>query len=364
MGRLSNAQLDQLSIWGSKKSGGKVPPSLIRAVIMSESGGNPNARSPAGAQGLMQLMPSHGVRNPYDPRSNVLAGVNYLASMLQKFGGSKALALSAYNSGPGGSESSGRIESFPETQKYVHQVLQSEEGYMNLEKQLNMPVGSPVDLGAPLSSTSVGQAFGDGGKALTPMQQAIQESGPSKTTQNILQKLGGTAGLAAREAAKPIPMRGQAADASLTGAEDGVVDGLSPLPGPGIMGDVSEWVTESAGADRPGVHTNPAVLNLVGRIAQRYGSPLTIGTGTNHSKMTVNGNVSDHWDGYAADIPATGQKLRQMGYAALVTAGMSPKAARAAARKGGLFNVGGYQIIFATHIGGDHTNHMHVGIQH
>jgi hypothetical protein len=88
-----------------------------------------------------------------------------------------------------------------------------------------------------------------------------------------------------------------------------------------------------------------------------------IGTGSNHSHLTVNGRVSDHWSGHAADIPAAGKSLRNLGYLALIKAGM-PKAQAAKARQtGGLFNVGRYQIIFATDEGGNHYNHLHVGIR-
>jgi hypothetical protein len=94
-------------------------------------------------------------------------------------------------------------------------------------------------------------------------------------------------------------------------------------------------------------------------VAGIYGQPLTVGTGTNHSQMTVNGNVSQHWSGHAVDIPATGSTLIRMGQDALIAAGMNPRQARK--QRGGLYNVGGRQIIFNTHIGGDHTNHLHLG---
>jgi hypothetical protein len=78
--------------------------------------------------------------------------------------------------------------------------------------------------------------------------------------------------------------------------------------------------------------------------------------------MTVNGNESQHWTGHAADIPSRGAALRRLGYLALIRAGM-PRAQAAKARKtGGLFNVGRYQIIFATDEGGNHYDHLHVGV--
>jgi hypothetical protein len=119
------------------------------------------------------------------------------------------------------------------------------------------------------------------------------------------------------------------------------------------------------GANRPGVGLTPGVLKVVRAVAAQAGHPLTIGTGTNHSRMTVDGNVSDHWSGNATDIPSSGDNLTKLGQQALIAAGMDPAEARK--QKGGLFNVpyGKHrriQIIFNTNQGGDHYNHLHVGV--
>ena len=102
-------------------------PNLLRAVVDAESGFNPNETSKTGAMGLMQLMPdtarSVGVANVLNPYQNLTGGAKYLNQMIKRYDGNVALALAAYNAGPGKVDKARGIPNIPETQKYVNRIM-------------------------------------------------------------------------------------------------------------------------------------------------------------------------------------------------------------------------------------------------
>ena len=104
----------------------QVDPRLVAAVAQTESGGNQEAVSPAGAVGVMQLMPETAAGlgvNPYDKRQNIEGGAKYLRQMMDTFGGDVQKAVAAYNAGPQAVKEYNGIPPYRETQDYVNKVL-------------------------------------------------------------------------------------------------------------------------------------------------------------------------------------------------------------------------------------------------
>jgi hypothetical protein len=113
-----------------------VDPALVRAIMHAESAFEPNALSPKGAQGLMQLMPAtaddYGVTDAFDPVQNIDAGVEHLAMLLDIYDGDVTLAAAAYNAGQGAVARYGRqVPPFAETQVYVQRVSTLYQRYRN-----------------------------------------------------------------------------------------------------------------------------------------------------------------------------------------------------------------------------------------
>jgi soluble lytic murein transglycosylase-like protein len=107
----------------------KVDAALLHAVVTVESAYNPQALSPKGATGLMQLMPDtakrYGVSDMLDPQENLRGGARYLRDLLALFNNNLRLVIAAYNAGEGAVIRAGRtIPPYPETRAYVQRVLQ------------------------------------------------------------------------------------------------------------------------------------------------------------------------------------------------------------------------------------------------
>jgi soluble lytic murein transglycosylase-like protein len=107
-------------------------PALVMAVVGVESGFEPQAVSPKGAQGLMQLMPGTasemGVLDPYDPAANLDGGSRYLSSLVARYEGDLTKALAAYNAGTGAVARHRGVPPYAETRSYVRKVLGRYQG--------------------------------------------------------------------------------------------------------------------------------------------------------------------------------------------------------------------------------------------
>jgi hypothetical protein len=124
---------------------------------------------------------------------------------------------------------------------------------------------------------------------------------------------------------------------------------------------LSTWVVVAPNANRRGVAMKPGVETFISKAAHVYGGPVIITCGTNHNQYVLGTHrQSQHWTGHAGDVGFFGTQLTRFGQAALVAAGMPKWRARLC--RGGVYNVGGYNILFNTFTGGNHFNHCHVGI--
>ncbi len=131
LGPMDPSAFDQLIVETAQRH--CVDPSLVKAIVKVESNFDPGAVSHAGAKGLMQLMDGTaqtlGVTDAFDPAQNVEGGVRFIKYLLDRYNNDEALALAAYNAGPGAVDKHQGIPPFQETQKYVTLVLQAREAF-------------------------------------------------------------------------------------------------------------------------------------------------------------------------------------------------------------------------------------------
>lgn len=132
-GGLSRAPEPYRSMLQGAASRHNVPMSLLESVARRESGFDPRAVSPRGAQGIMQIMPATqaavGVTDPFDAGQSIEGGARYLRMMLDRFGGDTTRALAAYNAGPGAVERHNGVPPFAETRDYVTRILSDMSAY-------------------------------------------------------------------------------------------------------------------------------------------------------------------------------------------------------------------------------------------
>jgi len=125
IGPAAAGDLERLADEAARRHG--LDPALVRAVVAVESGFQPQAVSPKGAQGLMQLMPATarelGVADPLDAAANLDGGSRYLRSLLARYQGDLAKALAAYNAGMGAVARHRGVPPYAETRQYVRKVL-------------------------------------------------------------------------------------------------------------------------------------------------------------------------------------------------------------------------------------------------
>lgn len=324
---------------------------LLARLVVGESGDDPNAVSSAGARGRTQFIPSTraAVKSKFgiDPWGSADEAVHAAALHLRgKLGNAKG--LEGYNPGD---------PSYPSYILSKRAKLTGKGGGGSLRSKMSSATSSAAGSFSAGAATQVLAEPEQRPAIPTSSLQAPSFSAQAPVAQGYAPVDAGGGPAARPSLSDAISAQGQSVSFSNPAQQkqsSGAVGSSSSRRGK---------VKIEAGADRPGVPTNPEVTDFLKGVAGRTGRTVRIGTGSRHSQMTVNGNVSDHWSGRAADVPATGQRLIELGQAALQEAGWSRRRARKA--KGGLYNVRvrgkRVQIIFATHEGGDHTTHLHVG---
>lgn len=346
-----------------------VPESVFVAQIQQESGFQPHIGSPAGAQGIAQIMPgtarAWGV-DPNDPVAALDAAAKNMGRYIRKYGVEGALR--AYNAGEGAIKAS---HGYGETNNYVKTILgHAGPGASRAPApRRGSPGGGLLDAGMPAREvttkpvTESVSGFDQAGYDQAKRRQLLGNMIAKHNPRSSLLKLG------LLQTAEPDRSSFQTTSEVTTPGQKYELPGLpatsaaaapSSSGAPRLGGGKAGHGKVSIFGGSPG-RLKPTVVSFAKQVAAIYGKPLALNSGATHSKMTATGSVSQHYTGEATDIPASGAELTRMGRAALIAAGM-PRA-QAMKQTGGLFNVNGHQIIFHDRqlvSGSPHDDHLHI----
>lgn len=178
---LTRDRLDQLVQTTSARH--NVDPALVRAVMQTESGGNPAAVSRKGAVGLMQLMPQTaldlGVKNIFSAQENLEAGVRYLRTLLVRYNGDLDRSLAAYNAGAGAVDRAGGIPRNAETRAYVRKVTNS---YLGNDSGRTIAAPKSIAMAKSAPPPPVSTAKSVSASTIAPATPPVQSHAPATVT--------------------------------------------------------------------------------------------------------------------------------------------------------------------------------------
>lgn len=298
-----------------------IPWNIFNALVQQESGWNPSAKSPVGAQGFTQLMPGTarglGV-DPNDPLQNLQGGAQYLAQQYKKFG-SWDLALAAYNAGPGAVAKYGGVPPYEETQNYVKTIMGNAHGAGGggAPQAATGPTPSPLALG-----TLGAQA----GLALQGSDPAslLNFAAPTKQGVSALQKLGDTSAKTAESSMQEIPTPKLASPVqSLSGVmqphEVPVLPVSSEMNGqvPMVQGGniTQKFPNLHVQSNVDWQHVNPRLLSTLQKLAEKDGRVFVINSGyrsDDYNRQIGGAKGSKHRSGLAADVYVNGHPIGEV----------------------------------------------------
>ncbi len=334
----------------AKKYG--VDPNLFVRLITQESGWNASVTSPAGAIGLGQLMPGTakglGV-NPLDPIQNMNGAARYLRQQIDAFDGDVRLGLAAYNAGPGAVQRYGGIPPYKETQRYVRKLYRGDE---SIAPTSAAPVVKPlpglVQPITPPPSVRGNDLIAD--QAMTNLTRIAQGERPTDTLGDLVE-------VSSAAPIEPTPV-------------DPAAPALSPTPPPSTPANPGPAPARAAKPVTPsgGWQGSEGIAKGFHAIGASHG--LSVMSEKRPGRDTKSGNRSDHWveskDSYAFDLSNGSKPTAEMDAAAVEIAAALGVKWKPSDGKLEIYKVvNGYriQVIYRSQLGGNHNDHVHVGVR-